>query len=111
VLATLQPWHAEYFRPDQSLFFALCLQGDAKIAELLKENAIFKRAVQIQASRMQAKNGLEEEVASLRNALSQYQEQCRRLELHNYSLAMHLQQATSSSTTGGHFSHHPPDVF
>jgi hypothetical protein len=89
------------------------LQGsDARVAELVKENAIYKRAVQIQAGRMQAKAALEEEVTALRGAVAQYQERCTRLEMHAYSLALHLQQATAAG--GGPASHlgpNPPDVF
>lgn len=85
-------------------------ESDVKIAELMKENTIFKRAVQIQAQRMQAKTSTDaDEVHQLRATLSQYQEQCRKLEMHNYSLAMHLQQATSSSGMGSHPRN--PDVY
>lgn len=38
-----------------------------------------------------------------------YQERLRILELNNYSLAMHLQRATGSST--GHGDGGPPDVY
>lgn len=87
-------------------------ETDARVAELLKENAIFKRAVQIQAARMQAKAAAEaDELGALRSMVAQYQEQCRKLEVHNYSLAMHLQQATSSSGLGGGNNPRNPDVY
>ncbi len=82
-----------------------CLQTDVRLAELAKETAIFKRAVQIQDARI--KSG-QEEVTQLRTMLAHYQERCSKLETNNYSLAMHLQQATNASGFGSH--HHNPDV-
>lgn len=75
----------------------VCAQDDARMAELLKENTILKKAVQIQNARIQAKQGAEAELQQLRHMVTQYQEQMRKLEVHNYSLALHLQQATSTS--------------
>ncbi len=88
------------------------MQADARFAEVAKENQILKRAVQIQAQRAQHRALQEEQqLAELRAAVAHYQEQCRRLEVNNYSLAMHLQQATSGS--GGMGPHNPrnPDVY
>eukprot|EP00199_Chlamydomonas_sp_CCMP681_P006753 CAMPEP_0119104972 /NCGR_PEP_ID=MMETSP1180-20130426/3048_1 /TAXON_ID=3052 ORGANISM="Chlamydomonas cf sp, Strain CCMP681" /NCGR_SAMPLE_ID=MMETSP1180 /ASSEMBLY_ACC=CAM_ASM_000741 /LENGTH=282 /DNA_ID=CAMNT_0007089877 /DNA_START=245 /DNA_END=1093 /DNA_ORIENTATION=+ len=85
-------------------------ESDSRVAELLKENSIFKKAVQIQNARMQAKQGMEEELQQLRHTVTQYQEQLRKLEVHNYSLALHLQQATNSSGSGMAFPRNP-DVF
>jgi hypothetical protein len=70
--------------------------------------------VLLQNRRLAERSASEEgELAALRQALGQYQEQLRKLELHNYSLAMHLQQATGAGG-GGAVGHPPPrnpDVF
>ena len=83
--------------------------------DLAKENQILKKAVQIQNAKLQDKAGVEAENQQLKQMLYQaqeqvrgYQEQVHSLELNNYSLAMHLQQATNSSPLPG--SRHP-DVF
>jgi hypothetical protein len=90
-------------------FCLFCPQSDARVAELVRENQIFKRAVQIQNSKLQAAKAThEEELAHMRGMLGQYQEKMKQLELANYSLAMHLQQATASSSMPHH---RPPDVY
>ena len=65
------------------------------------------RAVQIQNSKLQDRTTLDSEVQHLRLSLVQCQEQVRALEMNNYSLALHLQQATN----GVGVDHRPPDVF
>lgn len=80
--------------------------------ELARENAILKRAVQIQAGRIQEAAGKEQELAGLRAMVGQYQERLRALELSNYSLALHLQKATGGGGGDLAASHnHRPDVF
>jgi hypothetical protein len=81
----------------------------AKLDEALRENAILKRAVQIQNARMQEAGQKEAELAGLRQMVNQYQERLRALELSNYSLALHLQKATDSAAVPP--SNHRPDVF
>ena len=84
--------------------------------ELLKENSILKRAVQIQnqklIERAQAHEAQvshqEAEMAHLRGAVAHQQEQIRQLEMSNYSLAIHLQRAEQGGPMG---SHRHPDVF
>lgn len=89
-----------------------CQGGSAglleKVQELQKENHILKRAVQIQNSKLQERSNQEQELQQLRSVLGQYQEQVRTLELNNYSLALHLQKATSDSSVAR--GHHPPDI-
>eukprot|EP00878_Enallax_costatus_P011577 GHUV01012085.1.p1 GENE.GHUV01012085.1~~GHUV01012085.1.p1 ORF type:complete len:200 (+),score=67.03 GHUV01012085.1:587-1186(+) len=80
----------------------------AKAEEALKENVILKRAVQIQNAKLQEAAAKDHELSELKQLLGQYQERLRHLELNNYSLALHLQKATSSmsQTANG-----PPDIF
>ena len=81
-----------------------------KIQELERENALLKRAVGIQNARlheMNAKYGGSEDVASAVEALK---EKCQNLEMQNYSLQLHLKQATSATAdTMGTRSN--PDVY
>lgn len=77
--------------------------------ELQKENHILKRAVQIQNSKLQEKQQQDQEVEQLRMMLGQYQEQIRTLQMNNYSLALHLQQATNDAALAS--GNRPPDVF
>lgn len=79
-----------------------------KLFEVQKENAILKRAVQIQNQRIQERAQQEQEIQQLKHMLAQYQEQVRTLELSNYSLTLHLQKATHTSQVSGQ---RPPDVF
>lgn len=50
------------------------------------------------------------EVASLRSMLVEYEQKIRALELSNYSLSMHLRQATESGR-GFDTGQRPPDVY
>lgn len=81
----------------------------SKLQELQKENHILKRAVQIQNSKLQEKQQHDQEVEQLRMMLGQYQEQVRTLQMNNYSLALHLQQATNGAAVAS--GNRPPDVF
>ncbi|KAJ9509175.1 hypothetical protein QJQ45_001665 [Haematococcus lacustris] len=70
-----------------------------KLAAALNENFILKKAVLLQNKKLAEKTSQDSsEVEQLRHALSQYQEQLRKLEMHNYSLTLHLQQATNSKS-------------
>lgn len=80
----------------------------AKAEEALKENAILKRAVQIQNAKLQEASAKDQELSQLKQLLGQYQERLRHLELSNYSLALHLQKATNSM---GQTANGPPDIF
>jgi hypothetical protein len=81
----------------------------ARLEESQRENAILKRAVQIQNARMQESAARDHELASLKTAVVQYQERLRHLELSNYSLALHLQKATGDAAVAR--GHNPPDVY
>eukprot|EP00798_Chlamydomonas_sp_ICE-L_P007230 gene7230-338_t len=84
-----------------------CAGDTRKVAEIQKENTILKRAVQIQASKLQESAHKAEEVVQLRKLLAEHEEKMRALEMHNYSLTLHLARATD----GSHFrSNHGPDV-
>ncbi len=50
------------------------------------------------------------EISSLRSALAQYEQKVRTLELSNYSLSMHLRQATETGR-GFDTGQRPPDVY
>ena len=56
---------------------------------------------------MQSKDS---ELAALRSALQQYEQKVKALELTNYSLSMHLRQATEANQTFG-LGQRPPDVY
>ncbi|KAJ6842733.1 uncharacterized protein M6B38_298310 [Iris pallida] len=75
---------------------------------LFKENQILKKAVTIQHERNLEQEEKMKEVEQLKHIISQYQEQVRTLELHNYSLKVHLQRAQESSSIPGQFH---PDIF
>jgi len=78
------------------------------MAQLAKENALLKRAVAIQHARMTAAAEKETQLGQLQAMLGQYQERVRALEMSNYSLSLHLKQAT-----GGHSAamDGAPDIF
>ncbi|KAL9244690.1 hypothetical protein vseg_018442 [Gypsophila vaccaria] len=79
-----------------------------QIQGLMRENGIFKRAVQIQHLRQKEFDDKNQEVEQLKQLLSQYQEQLRALEVNNYALSMHLKQAQQSNSIPGRFH---PDIF
>lgn len=80
-----------------------------RLEEVVRENGILKRAVQIQNAKLQELgSNKDQEIASLKAMLGQYQERLRHLELSNYSLALHLQRATDSQSQP---TNRPPDVF
>ncbi|XVF55303.1 hypothetical protein PTKIN_Ptkin06aG0026300 [Pterospermum kingtungense] len=78
------------------------------LRSLLDNNQILRRAVAIQHERNLEQEGREREVQHLKLTLSQYLEQVRILELNNYTLRLHLQQAQGSGSIQGHF---PPDIY
>ncbi|PRW59117.1 CUE domain containing [Chlorella sorokiniana] len=83
-----------------------------QLAEALRENQLLKRAVAIQNTRLQELSGKEAEVAQLRQMLEGFQQKVHALEVQNYSLAMHLRQATDGkdAMAAGGFNKNP-DVF
>ena len=72
-------------------------EGSAQLGEIKKENAILKRALAIQNSRLQEAVEKEAEMQKLREVLTQYQEQMKALESSNYALQVHLKQSHSAS--------------
>jgi hypothetical protein len=79
-----------------------------QIELMLRENSILKRAVAIQHERQKEYEDRSQEVQHLKQLVSQYQEQIRTLEVNNYALTIHLQQAQQSNSIPGRFN---PDVF
>uniref|UniRef100_A0A0A9CUS8 CUE domain-containing protein n=1 Tax=Arundo donax TaxID=35708 RepID=A0A0A9CUS8_ARUDO len=79
-----------------------------QLALILRENAVLKRGVAIQHERQKKFDVRTQEVDSLKQLVSQYQEQLKTLEINNYALRVHLKQAQQNSSMPGRF---PPDVF
>eukprot|EP00798_Chlamydomonas_sp_ICE-L_P009085 gene9085-16206_t len=92
-----------------------CFEGFVKgrvvdetvVVQLQKDNAILKRAVQIQSSKLSERAHLEEEAGQLKQVVVQQQEKLRALEMSNYSLTLHLARATGGSSM---MSSHGPDI-
>lgn len=79
-----------------------------QVEVLIRENTILKRAVAIQHERQKEYDQRSQELQHLKQAVAQYQEQLRTLEVNNYALSMHLKQAQQSNSIPGRFH---PDVF
>lgn len=71
-----------------------------QLAEALREGQLLKRAVAIQNARLQELAGKEAEVAQLQRVLEGFQQKVHALEVQNYSLALHLRQATDGKDDG-----------
>lgn len=76
-------------------------------SDLLRDSAILKRALKIQTIK---DNEREAEIASLKQQVESFKEQLTRAEMSNYSLAVHLREATTNSSSGIRDRHHP-DIF
>lgn len=72
-----------------------------QIEVLLRDNAILKRAVAIQHERQKECDERNQEVQQLKQLIAQGKEQLRTLEINNYALRMHLQQAQQSNSLPG----------
>ena len=103
---------------------AVMQHADQHHGDVVRENALLKRAVAIQNSRLQELLARESEVRELRGAMEEAKAKIRALEVHNYSLQVHLKRATEDvgGVRGGEgggggkinsMFHHPtnPDVF
>ena len=77
-------------------------------ADLLRDSAILKRALKIQMSKEAERTA---EVDALRRQMESYKEQLARAELSNYSLAVHLREATAGANRGAPGDRPHPDVF
>uniref|UniRef100_A0ACD5V633 Uncharacterized protein n=2 Tax=Avena sativa TaxID=4498 RepID=A0ACD5V633_AVESA len=78
-----------------------------QLAIVLRENAVLKRGVAIQHERQKEYDDKTHEVHNLKQLVLQYQEQIKTLEINNYALRVHLQQAQQNSSMPGRFH---PDV-
>lgn len=76
-------------------------------SDLLRDSAILKRALKIQMNKEQER---ELEIQALRQQIESYKEQLARAELSNYSLAVHLREATSNSNAN-EMQQRRPDIF
>ena len=74
-----------------------------QVEGLRKENSILKRAVVVQH---EERNIKERELQDLKELVPQYKEKLTTLELNNYSLSMHLNQALQNTSIPGHFNPH-----
>ncbi|XP_015933566.1 uncharacterized protein LOC107459811 [Arachis duranensis] len=79
-----------------------------QIEALTKERNCFKSAFRIQHERLSDYEVKSQELQQLKQLVSQYQEQIRTLEVNNYALRMHLNQAQQYNPFPGRF---PPDAF
>ncbi|KAG4947854.1 hypothetical protein JHK84_041299 [Glycine max] len=79
-----------------------------QIEALTKEKNCFKSAFRIQLERLSDYENKNQELQQLKQLVSQYQEQIRTLEVNNYALRMHLNQAQQYNPFPGRF---PPDAF
>ena len=77
--------------------------------DLVKENAILKRAVQIQSARLAEQGDKDKDIIKLREALAQYEQEIRTLQMSNYSLSVHLKQAQETGSVVD--KNHNPDVY
>lgn len=79
-----------------------------QLEALIKDNAVLKRAVAIQHERQKVFDDVNQQLEFLKQLIPQYQEKLRTLEVNNYALRMHLQQAGQSGSVPERFN---PDVF
>ncbi|KAK7269222.1 hypothetical protein RIF29_21940 [Crotalaria pallida] len=79
------------------------------IEVLTKEKNCFKSAFKIQHERLSDYESKNQELQQLKQSVSQYQEKIRTLEVNNYALRMHLNQAQQYNPFPGHFP--PPGAF
>ena len=79
-------------------------QADQRADRLERENLVLKRAVAVQARRLEATDG---EKAALERTVSAQTERLRRAERTNYALSVHLHRASP----GGMPDNRPPDVY
>lgn len=75
---------------------------------LVKENALLKRAVGIQNSKLHEMNERCREFDSVVGRYQELEKKCHALEMHNYSLQLHLKQATESQFGSASVYHHHP---
>jgi hypothetical protein len=81
----------------------------SKVMKMKRENALLKRAVAIQNSRMQDLAPLQARVRELESTVARYDEQLQAMQRQNYSLSVNLRLAMDQSPLGGPSKNH--DVF
>lgn len=79
-----------------------------QIQFLLKDNHILKRGFAFQHERNREYEEKLKEVPHLKQIISQFEEQRRKLEMDNYALKIQLQRTQQSSPIPSHFH---PDIF
>jgi hypothetical protein len=91
---------------------AVMQHSDQQTGDISRENALLKRAVAIQNSRLQELLAKEAEANELRAAMEAAKSRIQSLEVQNYSLQVHLKRATDAqqetALTPGR---NNPDVF
>jgi chromosome segregation ATPase len=75
---------------------------------LCQENGVLKRAVVIQHEMLKEGEEKEKELKQFKEMVEHYQEKVRMLEVNNYALSVHLNQALHGNSPGGRCN---PDVY
>ncbi|KAG6773916.1 hypothetical protein POTOM_021260 [Populus tomentosa] len=73
-----------------------------------QENGVLKRAVVIQHEMLKEGEEKEKELKQFKEMVEHYQEKVRMLEVNNYALSVHLNQALQGNSIGGRCN---PDVY
>ena len=90
---------------------AVMQHTEQQTGELSRENALLKRAVGIQNSRLQELLGREAEAVALQATLEATNERVHALEVQNYSLQLHLRRATDAQQASFTPGRTNPDVY
>ena len=76
----------------------------------LSDSTAFEVPEKVPIALQEAVQTKDSELAALRSALQQYEQKVKALELTNYSLSMHLRQATEANHSFS-LGQRPPDVY
>jgi hypothetical protein len=79
---------------------AVMQHSDQQLGDISRENALLKRAVAIQNSRLQELLAKEAEANELKSTLETAKNRIHSLEVQNYSLQLHLKRATDAQQEG-----------
>ncbi|XP_011011743.1 PREDICTED: uncharacterized protein LOC105116210 [Populus euphratica] len=79
-----------------------------RVEALCQENGVLKRAVMIQHEMLKEGEEKEKELKQFKEMVEHYQEKVRMLEVNNYALSVHLNQALQGNSLGGLCN---PDVY
>ncbi|KAH8508337.1 hypothetical protein H0E87_010457 [Populus deltoides] len=79
-----------------------------RVEALCQENGVLKRAVVIQHEMLKEGEEKEKESKQFKEMVEHYQEKVRMLEVNNYALSVHLNQALQGNSLGGRRN---PDVY